>query len=101
MPDTEKLGKRSTANIAVKPMAGTASRVPDTRPLISACRSSMRSSDLHQHRLPGPDLLVAELAIEDVADVVEVARAGGARIIDLLAGHDRLDAIDRIVDGLA
>src|ERR1041384_6411929 len=102
MPETEKLGKRSTANIAVKPMAGTANRVPDTSPLITAWTTrSMRSGDLHQDRLARLDLLETELAVEDVALVVEVARSGRAGIVDLLARRNRLDAVDRVVDRLA
>ena len=64
-------------------------------------RSQHGSSDLHQGRLAGLDLLVAELAVEDVALVVEVARAGRAGVVDLLAGGDRLQPVDRIVDRLA
>src|SRR5262245_947945 len=83
-------------------MAGTAKRVPETSPLISAWRtSSMRSGDLQQGELAALDLLVAELAGEDVALLVEVARAGGAAVVDLLAGGDRLDAVDGVVDRLA
>src|SRR5476651_2573118 len=101
-PETEKLGKRNTANIAVKPMAGTASSAPDTSPFNNAWRtSSMRSNDLHQNRLAGLDLFIQELAVEDIALVVEVTRPGGTRIVDLLAGRDRLQPVDSIVDRLA
>src|SRR5262245_28908573 len=83
-------------------MAGTANSVPETRPLISAWRaSSMRSGDLQQSELAALDLLVAELAGENVALLIEVAWAGGAAVVDLLAGCDRLDAIDGVVDRLA
>src|ERR687892_2814725 len=58
-------------------------------------------SNLHQGELAGPDLVVAELAVEDVALLVEVARPRGASIVDLAAGHDLLDAVDGVVDLLA
>src|SRR5258707_15283998 len=59
------------------------------------------SSDLHHGELAGLDLLVAELAVEDVALVVEVAGARSTGVIDFLARRDRLDAVDGVVDGLA
>src|SRR5215218_521434 len=64
-------------------------------------RAPSRSSNLHQGELAGLDLLVAELAVEDVALLVEVAGTRGAGIVDLAAGHDLLDAVDGVVDDLA
>src|SRR5215207_7083001 len=57
--------------------------------------------NLHQRELAGLDLVVAELAVEDVALLVEVARPRGTGIVDLAAGHDLLDAVDGVVDLLA
>src|ERR1700730_4417069 len=59
------------------------------------------SSDLHHGELAGLDLLVAELAVEDVALVVEIAGARRTGLIDLLARRDRLDAVRGIVDRLS
>src|ERR1700730_16764453 len=83
-------------------MAGTTNSAPDTRQFTKAWTTrSMRSGDLHQNRLAGLDLLVAELAVEDVTLVVEVARPRRAGVVDLLAGGDRLQPVDGIVDRLA
>ena len=61
----------------------------------------LASGDLHQRELAALDLLVAELAVEDVALVVEIAGPRGAVVVDLLAGRDRLEAVDGVVDRLA
>src|SRR4030081_2505260 len=84
-------------------MAGTAISVPAITPLISACsrmvtRRSPRSSDLHERDLAALYLIVAELAVLNVADVGEIARTARAVVVDRLLGGDRLQPVDGIVD---
>src|SRR5438132_12515655 len=88
---TVKFGKRSTAKIAVKPMAGTARIVPAINPLR---RSWSASANFQELELPLLGLLVAELAVEDVADLGEVARTAGALDVDGLALPAELEALD-------
>src|SRR5215475_7872155 len=71
---TVKFGKRSTAKIAVKPMAGTARIVPAINPLR---RSWSASANFQELELPLLGQLVAELAVEDVADLGAVGLALG------------------------
>src|SRR4051812_34414521 len=85
-----KLANRSTAKMAVRPIAGTASMVPAMRPLTISWSISLAiwrdgSDDLQKLELGARDLLVTELAVDDVADVGEIARAAGAFVVDLLA----------------
>src|SRR5262245_29722501 len=86
--------------MAVKPMAGTASTVPATRPLTTSCATSpqITSDHLHEDELANLGLLELDLTVEDVADVGEVARAAGALVVDLLALGQELQPIDRAVD---
>ena len=102
---TEKFTKRSTAKIMVKPSAGTASTAPTISPFTTSWRSfSVTSggggglaalrwargtfkSAPRQSCRPSPR--GAELHLDDVAVVGELARPGGARILDLLAVGDR------------
>src|SRR5947207_13456916 len=84
-------------------MAGTAMSVPAITPLISACnrsvtRRSPRSGDLDERDLAALNLIVAELAILNVADVGKVTRPTRAVVVDRLLGGDRPEAIDRLVD---
>src|SRR5436309_11037367 len=92
---TVKFGKRSTAKIAVKPMAGTARIVPAINPLR---RSWSASANFQELELPLLGLLVSELAVEDVADLGEVARPAGALVVDGLALRDELEALDGALD---
>src|SRR5256885_17192305 len=78
-------------------MAGTASTAPAIRPFSESWRSFSKL-DLHFDQLPVLPLRGAERDLDDVADVGELARAGGARILDLLALGDRLQPVERIVD---
>src|SRR5262245_66346648 len=88
---TVKFGKRSTAKIAVKPMAGTARIVPAINPFR---RSWSASANFQELELPLLGLLVAELAVEDVADLGEVARPAGALEVDGLALGEGIAALD-------
>ena len=56
------------------------------------------SGDLQELELAALDLLVAELAVEDVADLGEVAGAAGALVVDLLALGQELQPVDGAVD---
>src|SRR6476619_6820670 len=56
------------------------------------------ASHLHLGELAVLHLRGAERDLDDVADVGELAWAGGARIFDLLAFADRLQPVERIVD---
>src|ERR1043166_3261567 len=96
-PATAKFTKRSTAKIMVKPMAGTASTAPAIRPLSESWRS-LSNLGLHLDQLAVPHLRGAERDLDDVADVGEFARAGGAGVFDLLALGDRLQSVERVVD---
>src|SRR5262249_23182650 len=83
-----KFRNPSTAKTAVNPMAGTARMVPAIRPLMISWRTSVTtaiSGDLEKLELGPGNFLVPELAVDDVADVGEVARAARALVIDLLA----------------
>src|SRR2546423_6164093 len=85
-------------------MAGTARMAPAITPLTTSCVTSASnggiagSGDFQQYELAGIDLVVAELAIDDVADVGEVARSARAFIVDLLALCQELEPFDRAVD---
>src|SRR6266850_1506716 len=80
-------------------MAGTARTVPATRPLTTSCAISPTTSDhLHEAELAALGLLEADLAVEDVADVREVARTAGTLEVDLLALGQELQPVDRAVD---
>src|SRR5215831_5687365 len=83
-------------------MAGTARMVPAMMPFTTSCPTSasegIRSGDLQQHELPVGDLVVAELAIDDVADVGEVAGSARALVVDLGARSDQLQSFDRAID---
>src|SRR5262249_14369173 len=61
-------------------------------------RSFSKRSALYLDELAVPHLRGAERDLDDVAYVGEFARAGGARILDLLALGDRLEAVERAVD---
>src|ERR1041384_7871004 len=82
-------------------MAGTASTVPATRPLTTSCAVSssgtLTSDQLHELELASLRLLVLDLAVEDVADVREVARPAGAFVVDRLALAEQLQALDGAV----
>src|SRR5947209_12456671 len=82
----------------VKPIAGTASTAPAIRPLRESWTSFSKRSALRLGELAVLHLRGAERDLDDVADVGEFARAGGARILDLLAFGDRLEAVERVVD---
>src|SRR5215470_2372173 len=88
--------------MAVKPMAGTASTVPATRPLTTSCAVSssgtLTSDRRHELELAPVRLLEADLAIEDVADIGEVARPAGALVVDRLGLGQELEAVDGAVD---
>src|SRR5689334_23029371 len=81
-------------------MAGTARMVPATRPLTSSCGISPDGTldQLHELELGALRLVEADLAIQDVADLGEVARAAGALVVDLLALGHLLETLDRAVD---
>src|SRR5450755_1651486 len=90
--------------MAVRPMAGTARMAPAIMPLTTSCATSAsnggiaRSGDLQQYELAAADLVIAELAVEDVADVGEVAGAARALVVDFLALRKQLQAFHRAVD---
>src|SRR5690242_4214281 len=88
--------------MAVKPMAGTASTVPARSPLTTSCAASSRgtatSDELHELQLAALGLLELDLAVEDVADIGEVARPAGALVVDGLALGQQLQPLDRAVD---
>src|SRR6185503_6386432 len=86
--------------MAVKPIAGTARMVPATRPLTSSCGISPSGTldHLHELELASPGLVEADLAVQDVADLGEVARAAGALVVDLLALGHQLEPLDGAVD---
>src|SRR5262245_21452358 len=84
--------------MAVKPMAGTARMVPATTPFRTSCRTSTRESRRAQQlELPLLGLLVPEVAVEDVAGLVEVARPARALVVDGLALGEELQALDGAV----
>src|SRR2546427_2101176 len=83
-------------------MAGTARIVPAISPLRTSCAISRgTSADLQQLEPALLGLLVAELRVQDVADLVEVARPAGAVEVDLLALREQLEAVDRAVHARA
>src|SRR2546421_1584646 len=85
--------------MAVNPMAGTASTMPATRPFTRSCASSLPTSDqLHELELASLRLIEADLAVEDVAELREVAGAAGALVVDVLALREELQAFDGVVD---
>src|ERR1041385_7322437 len=61
-------------------------------------RQTGRASHLHLAELAVLDLVGAERDLDDVAVVGELARAGRARVLDLLALGERLEPIERVVD---
>ena len=83
-------------------MAGTASMVPAIRPLTTSCGISAatraRQIIFRNLNLPPSTCSIAELAVEDVADLGEVARPAGALVVDLLALGEQLQPLDRAVD---
>src|SRR5438094_361141 len=87
--------------MAVKPMAGTASTVPATSPLRTSWATSssgtLTSDQLHELELASLGLLEADLAVEDVAELGEVARPAGPLVVDRLALAEELEALDRAV----
>src|SRR5687767_6519466 len=89
--------------MAVKPMAGTASAVAAITPLTTSCgtspsRAATRSGDLQKLELALLGLLVSELRVEDVADLVELARPAGAVEIDGPALRDELQSLHGALD---
>src|ERR1700761_4981122 len=95
---TAKLGNRSTAYIAVRPIAGTASAAPAISPFSTSCASSMLLLDRYEFEFASLDDLKPELAALDIADRGEVTRAADAFVIDLLAGGQLLQAVCGRVD---
>src|SRR2546430_1185444 len=84
--------------MAVNPMAGTARTMPATRPFTRSCASSLPTSDqLHELELASLRLIEADLAVEDVAELGEVAGAAGALVVDVLALREERQAFDRVV----
>src|SRR5688572_23044450 len=84
--------------MAVKPMAGTARIVPATRPFTSSCGTSASTSDqLHDLELGPLGLIEADLAVQDVAGLREVAGPAGALVVDLLALGQQLQPGDGAV----
>src|ERR1700741_1841530 len=86
-------------------MAGTASTVPATSPLTTSCavssRGTLTSDQLHELELASLRLLELDLAIENVADLGEVARPAGALVVDGLALGEQLEALHGAVHLLA
>src|SRR5258705_8881589 len=84
--------------MGVKPMAGTARMVPATRPLTRSCATSVTRSE-KLHRLEGALLghVEADLAVDDVAGLGEVAGPAGALVVDLLALGQELEPFDGVV----
>src|SRR6267143_2370788 len=79
-------------------MAGTARTVPAISPLRTSCAISRgTSAELQQLEPALLRLLVPELRVEDVADLVEVARSAGAVEIDVLALREQLEPLGRAV----
>src|ERR1700730_18805185 len=80
-------------------MAGTARMVPATRPCrrswsVSPSIGSEGGDDLELTRL---SLLEADLAVDDVSGVGEVARPARALVVDRLALGEHLEPFDRAV----
>src|SRR5437588_8797955 len=79
-------------------MAGTARIVPAISPLRTSCAISRgTSADLQQLEPALLGLLVPELRVEDVADLVEVARSAGAVEVDFLALREQPEPLGRAV----
>src|SRR6185295_20270323 len=82
-------------------MAGTARTVPDTRPLTTSCAVSssgtLTSDQLHERELAPLRLVEADLAVEDVTALGEVARPAGALVVDGLALAEQLQTLDGVV----
>src|ERR1043166_437430 len=82
-------------------MAGTARMVPATRPLTTSCAVSssgtLTSDQRHELELASLRLLEADLAVEDVAGLGEVARPAGALVVDRLALAEQLQPLDGAV----
>src|SRR5450631_4066500 len=85
-------------------MAGTAKMAPAITPLTTSCVTSASnggiagSGDLQQYELASADPAVAELAVDDVADVGEVAGPACTLVVDLLALCEQLQPVHRAVD---
>src|SRR6058998_993587 len=80
-------------------MAGTARMVPAISPLRTSCAISPGTSgDLQQLELALLGLLVAELGVEDVTDLVELARPAGAFVVDLFALGEQAEPVHGAVD---
>src|SRR5689334_25308908 len=80
--------------------------VPAMAPLTMSCGISpsgaiAASGHFEQHELSGSDLVVAELAVGDVADVGEVAGTARAFVVDVLALREQLQPFDGAVHLLA
>src|SRR4051812_17539264 len=82
-------------------MAGTASTVPATRPLTTSCAVSssgtLTSDQLHERELAPLRLVEADLAVEDVAGLGEVAGAARALVVDRLTLAEQLQPLDGAV----
>src|SRR6476469_6495178 len=87
--------------MAVKPIAGAARIAPAITPFSTSCAMSVSTPALRNlEELEGPalNLVVAKLAIGNVADVGEGTRPAGARVIDLLALLQHRQPIDGRID---
>src|SRR5262245_50796801 len=89
--------------MAVRPMAGTARTAPAITPLTTSWVTSTRiggivisgaSEDFQEDDLALVDPTVTEPAVQDVADLVEVAGTAGALVVDLLARAQDLEPLD-------
>src|SRR6266404_4623475 len=78
-------------------MAGTASTAPAITPLATSWTTFSITSGLHLDDLAVANLIDAKLDLDDIADVAELARAGCAEVLDLVAGSDRFQPVERVV----
>src|SRR2546429_236396 len=78
-------------------MAGTARTAPAITPLATSWTSLSITSGLYLDDLAAANLIDAKLDLDDIADVAELARAGCTEILDLVAGGDRFQPIERVV----
>src|ERR1051325_3674610 len=84
-------------------MAGTARIVPAIAPFTTSCATSAAEAidalrDFQQHEFAAGYLVIAELAIGDVADLGEVAGPARAFVVDLLALREQFQSFDGAVD---
>src|SRR5579863_10123577 len=85
-------------------MAGTASNVPAMTPFTTSWAICSRnggiagSGHFEECELALVHFVVAEFAVDDVADVREIAGAARALVVDLLALRQQLQAFDGTVD---